>query len=156
MGTPMYLTATIDNAYYSLSEIGLLDDNANLITPYSNYINDIAEVSYYRVLSKLIVGKIEESSKQKIIVDFISLDNIKFKEDKNPMNASYNNIEFNTIKELINQYSELLNKVLEISFNDPIKNNELLEEFTKSIKYLNNIVNNKHRTTKTNLALDLK
>ena len=155
MGMPMYLTATLDNAYYSLSDIGLTDENGNCFLSYSDYINDLAEVAYYRMLAKLIVSKIEEESKKKIIVDFISLDNIDNK-DKKPTDSKYNAIAFANIKELIDQYKDLINKALEISFNDENKTIELEKEFINSMKYLHNIIHNKHRSTKTNLALDIK
>lgn len=156
MINPMHLTSTIDNAYYSVSEIGIIDENGDCKLQYSNYLDNLAEVAYYRVLSKLILNKVEEDAKHKILVDFISLDNITFKEDKNPLTAKYTDIEFNSIKELINDYQDMIKKALEISFNDEEKSNDLLQEFTKSIKYIDNIVKNRNRSTKSNLAIEIK
>ena len=155
MVNPMYLTANLENTYYSLSEIGLTTDTGECYLPYNQYLDNIAEVAYYRVLAKLIINKVEESD-SKILNDFISLDNINFKEDKNPLNALYNNNEFTNIKQIINKYNELINKGLELSINDEDKNKDLVLEFTKSLRYLNNLINNKNRNTKTNLAIDIK
>ncbi len=153
---PMYLTSTLDNTYYSLSEIGLLNENGDCYLPYDKYLDDVAEVAYYRVLAKMILGKITEEEKRKIVVEFISLDNITYEGDKIPTQGKYNGIAFTNIKELINQYSESLNKALEISLNDENKLEEILKEFTNSIKYLNNIINGKHRSTNTNIAIEIK
>ncbi len=155
MSTPMYLTSTMDNTYYSISEIGLFNDNDECNLSYSNYLNNLAEVAYYRVLAKIVVNKVEDT-KRKILVDFIALDNISFKETKNPTEAKYNDIEFNNIKELINQYSDLISKALEISFAKEQTQNDILLEFSKSLKYINNIVKNKPRSSNTNLAIEVK
>ena len=155
MSTPMYLTSTMDNTYYSISEIGLFNDNDECNLSYSNYLNNLAEVAYYRVLAKIVVNKVEDT-KRKILVDFIALDNISFKETKNPTEAKYNEIEFNNIKELINQYSDLISKALEISFAKEQTQNDILLEFSKSLKYINNIVKNKPRSSNTNLAIEVK
>jgi hypothetical protein len=104
----------------------------------------------------MILGKITEEEKRKIVVEFISLDNITYEGDKIPTQGKYNGIAFTNTKELINQYSESLNKALEISLNDENKLEEILKEFTNSIKYLNNIINGKHRSTNTNIAIEIK
>ena len=154
MSEPMYLTSTLDNTYYSISELGLFNDNGDCNLSYCDYINNLAEVAYYRVLAKMIINKIKDS-KQKVLVDFITLYNIKFKEHKNPTKATYNGTDFNIIKELIDNYNELLTKVLEFSYRDESKKKELLIEFTKSLKYLNNIVKNKNRNVNSNIAIEI-
>ncbi len=154
MAEPMYLTSTLDNTYYSISELGLFNDNSDCILPYYSYINNLAEVAYYRVLAKMIHNKVKDS-KQKILADFISLDNVSFNETKNPTEAKYNGIEFQSIKELIDEYNELLTKVLEFSYRDDKKKKELVTEFTKSLKYLNNIVKRKNRNTNSNPAIEI-
>ena len=154
LGTPMYLTSELPNAYYSISEVGLIDENGDCTMPYDQYFDDIAEVAYHRVLAKLIISKITEESKKKIVLDLISLDNINF--NNKLTESSFNGIQFQNIKELLNQYQDLVDQALTVSLNDEEKEKEVLEEFIKSLKYLNNIVHNRHRTTNSNIAIEIK
>lgn len=149
LSKPLPMCATT-NSYYAIAPI-LIED-----IPYLEYINNICEVAYYRVLAKLAINKIEEEKATGIINDFIILNNIDFSSSKgNPLTYNYNGVSFFIIKDLINQYIPLIINTLSIYIDKILEYNNFIDEFKKSIRYLANISQNNSKNKNINIATNL-
>ena len=73
---------------------------------------------------------------------------------KSPELAEYNNVAFDTIKDLINQYIPLISSTLNIYMTDKDKNKNLVDEFKKSIRYINNIIENRDKKFPSNIVIN--
>lgn len=147
LAKPMPMCAT-NNAYYGIA-FSDIDE-----IPYLEYINNICEVAYYRVLAKIAINKIDEEKAINIIDNFISLNNITFSSSKsNPLTYSYNEVSFTVIKDLINQYIPLIINTLSIYIEKILEYNNFIDEFKKSIKYLVNISRNNLKNKTINIAI---
>ena len=93
---------------------------------------------------------------QIIIQNFISLQNVSFaKADmESPELAEYNNVSFETIKDLINQYIPLISSTLNIYMTDKEKNNAIVTEFKKSIMYISNICQGRDKRFPSNIVIN--
>jgi len=152
-GTPNHGGGTINNSYYSISHAGLLNENNSCICSYNEYFNNLCEVAYYRTISKIIINKVEKETEKDIINNFIEYENIEFITDiNNPIEAKYNGIEFNSIKDLINTYIPLiintLKKYVETKDN-------LTKEFKKALLYIYNICEGRDKKEESNIAISL-
>ncbi len=145
------ICGTIDNSYYGISSVGLIKNNT-LIMPYFDYINYISELSYYRVLAKLVINKVEDEKALDIIENFINLTDFKVIEN-NYIDIKYNNINFDTIKDLINQYIPLIINTLQIYMNEDDQKDKLVLEFRKSLIYISNLINNREKKEFVNICL---
>lgn len=147
LSKPMPMCAT-NNSYY-----GIALSNTDEMT-YFEYINNICEVAYYRVLAKIAINKIDEEKTINIINNFISLNNIIFSSSKsNPLTYSYNEVSFTIIKDLINQYVPIIINTLSIYIEKILEYNNFIDEFKKSIKYLVNISHNNLKNKTINIAI---
>ena len=152
-GTPNHGGGTINNSYYSISHAGLLNENNSCICSYNEYFNNICEVAYYRIISKIIINKVEKETEKEIINNFIELNNIEFINDtNNPIEAKYNGIEFINIKDLINTYIPLIINTLKKYVE---KKDDLAKEFKKSIKYITNLCEGRDKKEECNIAISL-
>ncbi len=155
LAMPMKLSTIINNSYYGLSKRYVVNDN-NYVLNYIDYFNYLSEVSYYRVLAKIVLSKIDDEKNKTIIEDFINLKNVTFNEQelRNLEEAKYNGVLFNVVKDLINQYIPSINNILSeyISSSSPKKT--LVEEFRKSLMYLNNKCYNYDKNKQDNISLD--
>lgn len=152
-GTPNHGGATINNSYYSISHAGLLNENNSCVCSYNEYFNNLCEVAYYRIISKIIINTIEKETEKEIINKFIDFDNIEFITDVNdPIQAKYNGIEFNKVKDLINTYIPLIINTLKKHVES--KDN-LTKEFKKAITYIYNICEGRNKKEESNIAISL-
>ena len=152
-GTPNHGGGTINNSYYSISHAGLLNENNSCICSYNEYFNNICEVAYYRIISKIIINKVEKETEKEIINNFIELNNIEFINDtNNPIEAKYNGIEFINIKDLINTYIPLIINTLKKYVENK---DDLAKEFKKSIKYITNLCEGRDKKEECNIAISL-
>lgn len=153
---PTPMSTRINNSFYGLSHNGLIDLNGENHISYNDYINNISEIAYYRVLAKIVISKITTEKAKNIINNFISLSNISFNKLKinDLLLASYNGINFTTIKDLINQYIPLVSSTISIYIEDEKQNNLMLNEFKKALLYLSNITLNKDKKSLTNIAIN--
>lgn len=146
-GTPPEYAARIDDSYYSI--INIDTDN------YIDYFNNICEVSYYRVLAKLVINKVTIVTDKETIDNFISLNNIEIK-NKNPLDASYNGKHFNEIKDIINRNIPDILNTIKIYMEQEDKMNLIIEEFRKSLRYISNIVEDEDKKEDCNIAIRIK
>lgn len=145
------ICGTIDNSYYGISTIGFSKNN-NLVLPYYEYIDYISEVSYYRVLAKLAVNKVEDEKALDILKNFINLTDFEVLINSH-LDIKCNNINFDTIKDLINQYIPLIINTLQIYITEDEQRKNLVSEFKKSLLYLSNLINNKEKKDSLNICL---
>jgi len=152
---PFPLTSKMNHSFYGIASIGLMNKYNECVITYPEYLNDLAEVAYYRVLAKLVISKITDKKAYNIINDFIILNNVKVAKDKLCTKSLYNNIIFSMIKDLINQYIPLVSNTLNVYIEDKKRNKNITIEFKKSLLYLNNIMNSKPKKEKNIISLTL-
>ncbi len=155
-GLPIHSSGQINNSIYGISHSGVIKNDLTCVNSYNNYFNNICEVAYYRTLSKIIIDIIDEESAKIIIQNFISLLNVSFSkaEMESPELAEYNNVSFDTIKDLINQYIPLISSTLNIYMTDKEKNKSLVSEFKKSIIYISNICQGREKRFPSNIVIN--
>jgi len=150
-GTPNYGGGTLNKSYYSISHAGLLNENNSCMYSYNDYFNSICEVAYYRTIAKIIINKVTKEEEKQIIESFINYENIEFIDDySNPLQATYNNIDFSSIKDLINTYIPLIINTLKKYVEE--KDN-LAIEFKKACLYLSNICEGREKKEDSNIAI---
>ena len=154
--SPIHSSGRINNSIYGISHSGIIKPDLTCVNSYNNYFNNICEVSYYRTLSKIILDIIDDETAKQIIQNFISLSNVSFdKADmESPELAEYNSVSFETIKDLINQYIPLISSTLNIYMTDKDKNNQLVNEFKKSILYISNICQRRDKRFPSNIVIN--
>ena len=152
---PIYSSGRLNNSIYGISHSGIRDENDKCIKSYNDYFNIVCEVAYYRTISKIILEIITDSKAKSIIENFISLRDVSFAkaEMPSPELAEYNNINFETIKDLVNQYIPLISSTLNIYMTDETKKSSLIHEFQKSLLYISNICQNRPKKEKANIAI---
>ncbi len=152
--SPLKCSIQIANSPYGIYNrfIGLNDSNP---LDYIKYFNSLAEVSYYRVLAKIILPKITEEKVITTIEDFINFKNMETNpnEPRNPLYIKFNNFTFEVIKDLINQYIPLVNDILNSYIELSNSKETMIEEFKKSLLYLHNKCLNKDKNHPSNLSL---
>ena len=142
---PLQNHALLGNSYYSIS-IYSINNNS-----YNEYFNQVSEISYYRILSKIILNKITNEKDLNIINDFINFENITIKQ--NILDIEFNNNSFYDIKDLINTYLPEIINTLKIYMEKEDKFKIIIKEFSKSLLYLSNLLNNQDKKRKSNIAL---
>lgn len=147
MGTPLEYTAKINNTNYSISNISI--NNLN----FQEFFISLLETSYYRVLSKIIINKVDNPQDSTIIDSFIKLTNITFDGDRVPFNILCNKNSFNTIKDTVHKYIPEVINTLEKYFTEEKQLDKITIEFKKSIKYIFNIVNDYAKTNSENISV---
>lgn len=150
---PPAISSRKEESFYGITSIGIYKQDKTEYQPFISYINDLAEVAYYRTLAKLVISKIPDESAQEMINNFILLKNVIFPSSKNLLKAKYNDIKFTIIKDLINQYIPAVSNTLSIYMNEEKKKEMLMEEFKKSLLYLANLVQGKEKKEKRNIVL---
>lgn len=150
---PNPITRTINDTYYGITDIGMLYPENDILIPYFSYIDIISEVSYYRILSKLIVNKITDTKAQDIINNFISLNDLKINNIES-LEFSINDNNFDMIKDLVNQYIPLVINTLNIYMEDQRKKENIIIEFRKSLLYISNILSKNDKKENSNIALN--
>ena len=152
---PTPLTSTINDSYYTISEVGILKDDLTYIDNYFSYINYVSEIAYYRALAKIVINKIKDKDKKQIINNFINLKNVSFAKTviKNPILAEYNEYNFTLIKDSINNYLPSISKTLGIYMNDKIELEKITKEFIKSIRYICNTVKGLDKKSNSNITI---
>ena len=155
-GAPIHSSGRINQSLYGISHSGVTKEGLTCTNSYNDYFNNICEVSYYRVIAKIIQDIIDDETAKIIVKNFISLNNISFDkaEMKSPELAEYNDVAFDTIKDLINQYIPLISSTLNIYMTDKEKNKNLVDEFKKSIRYINNIIENRDKKFPSNIVIN--
>lgn len=152
---PVYSSGRLNNSIYGISHSGITDEYNKCIKSYNDYFNIVCEVAYYRTISKIIIEIVNDNEAKTIIENFISLREISF--DKAPMKspelAEYNNINFETIKDLINQYIPLVSSTLNIYMTEETQKEILIKEFKKSIMYISNICQDRPKKDYSNIAI---
>ncbi len=152
---PIYSSGRLNNSIYGISHSGIRDEYDKCIKSYNDYFNIVCEVAYYRTISKIILEIITDSKAKSIIENFIALREVSFAkaEMPSPELAEYNNINFETIKDLVNQYIPLISSTLNIYMTDETKKSSLIHEFQKSLLYISNICQNRAKKEKSNIAI---
>lgn len=153
---PIHSSGRINNSVYGISHSGVIKEDLTCVNSYNDYFNNICEVSYYRILAKIILDIVDDETAKIIIKNFISLQNISFKkaEMNSPELAEYNEISFETIKDLINQYIPLISSTLNIYMTDKEKNKILITEFKKSIMYISNLCQGREKKFPSNIVIN--
>lgn len=153
--TPIYSSGTLNNSLYGISHSGIINENNNCTKSYNDYFNIICEVAYYRTLSKIIIEIITDNKAKEIITNFISLKEVSFNKAEmiSPELAEYNDVNFETIKDLINQYIPLVSSTLNIYMTDESQKESLVNEFKKSMLYISNICQNRPKKENSNIAI---
>ena len=154
--TPIHSSGRINNSLYGISHSGVIKDDLSCVNSYNDYFNNICEVAYYRTISKIILDIIDDETAKIIIQNFISLQNVTFTkaEMDSPELADYNDVSFDTIKDLVNQYIPLISSTLNIYMTDKDRNKSLVDEFTKSIKYISNICQGREKKFPSNIVIN--
>ena len=154
--SPIHSSGRINDSVYGISHSGVIKEDLTCVNSYNDYFNNICEVSYYRVLAKIILDIIDDETAKIIIQNFISLQNISFKEAEmeSPELAKYNDVSFETIKDLINQYIPLISSTLNIYMTDKEKNISIVSEFKKSILYISNLCQGREKKFPSNIAIN--
>jgi hypothetical protein len=73
---------------------------------------------------------------------------------ESPELAKYNDVAFDTIKDLINQYIPLISSTLNIYMTDKEKNRSIVSEFKKSILYISNLCQGREKKFPSNIAIN--
>ena len=154
--TPIHSSGRINNSIYGISHSGVIKHDLTCVNSYNDYFNNICEVSYYRTISKIILDIIDDDNAKYIVQNFINLSNISFdkSEMESPELAEYNDVAFDTIKDLINQYIPLISSTLNIYMTDEEKNKQLVSEFKKSIMYISNICQGREKRFPSNIVIN--
>lgn len=155
-GLPIHSSGRINNSVYGISHSGVTKDDLSCVKSYNDYFNNICEVAYYRTLSKIILDIVDDEQASIIIQNFISLQNVSFEKAsmKSPELASYNEVSFDTIKDLINQYIPLISSTINIYMTDKERNKDILNEFTKSTRYISNICQDRDKKFPSNIVIN--
>lgn len=153
--TPIYSSGRLNESIYGISHSGVMNEYNKCINSYNDYFNNICEVAYYRTLSKIIIEILTDKKAKEVISNFISLAEVSFNnaEMRSPELAEYNNVSFDAIKDLVNQYIPLVNSTLNIYMTDESKKNNLIKEFKKSMMYISNICQSRDKRTESNIAI---
>lgn len=147
------ISSTINDSYYGISDSGLLDKDGNPLILFYDYINLVSEIAYYRVLAKLVITKITDEKAQNIINNFIALNNLIINNYAEP-EILINDINFEMIKDLVNQYIPLVINSLNIYMENDEQKENIIIEFKKSLMYISNILENNNKKEESNLALN--
>lgn len=152
---PIYSSGTLNSSKYGISHSGITDEYNKCVKSYNDYFNIICEVAYYRTISKIIIDIISDNKAKETITNFISLNNVSFNNAKflNPLLAEYDGVNFEAIKDLINQYIPLVSTTLNIYLTDNEQHKKIVEEFRKSLLYISNICQNRNKKEKSNIAI---
>ena len=132
-GTPVTLTKPSTESLYSLSNY--INDEITFI----DYFNDLCEVSYYRVLAKLLLNKLNNNNELTIINSIINLNNLVNKEL--PSKNIYNAYTFDEIKDTINRYIPDIINTIRLYIEEETNIEDFIMEFTKSLQYIHNVTN---------------
>lgn len=152
---PVYSSGTLNSSKYGISHSGITDEYNKCVKSYNDYFNIICEVAYYRTISKIIIDIISDNKAKETITNFISLNNVSFNnaEFLNPLLAEYDGVNFEAIKDLINQYIPLVSTTLNIYLTDNEQHKKIVEEFRKSLLYISNICQNRNKKENSNIAI---
>ena len=140
-GTPLLIASTINDSYYSIAY------NPNEELEYLEYLTNLLEVAYYRVLSKIIINQIIDENELNI-----ELKNVTITEDKNSINYQYDNNDFRQIKDIVHKNIPNVLNTINMYIEEEKYTKELIKEFKKSIQYLCNITFSKNKKSITNIA----
>ncbi len=140
--------------FYSVSHLGIIDKEGEVIANYNTYFDELSEVAYYRVLSKLILTKIRIDEDLDIINNFISLNNVTTVNTNSPLQALYNKKTFNNIKDIVNRYIPDVSNTLRIYMSDEQQIKNIIDEFKKSMTYIVNAISKQPIKQKNNIALN--
>lgn len=152
---PIYSSGRLNNSVYGISHSGIMNEYHQCTKSYNDYFNIICEVAYYRTLAKIIIEIITDQKAKEIINNFISLKEVSFNkaEMRRPDLADYNNVNFETIKDLVNQYIPLVTSTLNIYMTESENKKSLVQEFKKSMLYVSNISQNRNKKENSNIAI---
>ena len=152
---PIYSSGTLNSSKYGISHSGITDEYNKCVKSYNDYFNIICEVAYYRTISKIIIDIISDNKAKETITNFINLNNVSFNnaEFLNPILAEYDGVNFEAIKDLINQYIPLVSATLSIYLTDKEQHKKIVEEFRKSLLYISNISQNRNKKANSNIAI---
>ena len=142
-GTPINFVKPNTESLYSISNY--IDKEIT----YIDYFNDLCEVSYYRVLAKLLLNKINNDNELNIINSLIKLDNTVSKEL--PSKTIYNAYSFDEIKDTINRYIPDIINTVRLYIEEETNIEDFIKEFKKSIIYLYNINNKLDKKSDVNI-----
>lgn len=143
---PLNITARINDSYYGLSN--------NEQEDYVEYFNYVCEISYYRVIAKIALNKIEKKEDKDIVDKFISLKNIKINKDE--LEYVFNEHNFSEIKDLINRYIPDIINTLNMYMDNDKNLLEFIEEFKKSIQYIVNLTRGLNKKDNLNIAFNIE
>ena len=143
-GTPIPFVTTSDRQY-------ALSNYINEEITYINYFNDLCELSYYRVLSKLLLNKINNDNEKNIIDSIIDLNNVSPKEL--PSKSIYNAYSFDEIKDTINRHIPDIINTIRLYIEEETNIEEFVKEFKKSLQYIYNVNNNLIKKEENNIFI---
>lgn len=153
-GSPIEYAAKLPKSYFAISHTGL-ETIKNTSYNYDEYLNNIAELSYYRAIAKIITNNLKIPQDKEKIDNFISLNNFHNSGD-NPLNSTWGEIEFIEIKDIINKNIPNIINTINLYFDEEEHFKSLLTEFKNSCLYFSNLIQGKDKKAKTNIALNYK
>ncbi len=153
---PIHSSSRLNDSIYGISHSGVIDENLNCTKSYTDYFNSILEVAYYRILSKIVLEAIKDKSVKEKLNNFINLSNVSFEkaEMKSPEQACYNELSFEVLKDLINQYIPLVSSTINIYMTNPENNPAIIDEFKKSITYISNITEGREKRAESLITIN--
>ena len=143
---PIVSSALFKDKYFGLSDINVCGMN------YNTFLDNAAEVAYYRVIAKLEVNVIKNEEVLSLINSFIELTKV---EGDNPLESIYNGNSFKEIKDVINRYITEVSKTLDIYVHSKEKILLLINEFKKSLQYIVNISRGNKKNSESNIAINI-
>lgn len=139
------------NNLYSISRRNIINKKEQI--PYIEYTNNLLEVAYYRVISKLIINLIDNEKDKNIVSNIIELQKVKC-DTLNPQEININNVSFINIKDTINNYIPFINNTLSKYISDTEYQENIIEEFKKAIIYISNIIEGKDKKVLRNITVE--
>ncbi len=148
---PFYLSSKVKDTIYGLTGNGLIQ-NEECLLPYDEYFNRVLELAYYRTIAKIAINVIDKEEHENVY-NFINLENINIPENNELYNISFANKTFNELKTTIDKYEKEIRESLNAYLDN--KNLEIANEFSKSIRYITNIIRGHNKKDAINIAIEL-
>lgn len=136
---------------YSMSRRYIVASDEHI--SYIDYTNALLEISYYRIIAKIAIAKIKDKKDASIVDNFINLNNLTCPH-LNPLDSSFNDIPFTTIKDIINNYIAEITNTLHKYIIDSAYQESITEEFTKAILYISNLIEQKDKRQIRNITIE--
>ncbi len=136
---------------YSISRRYIVANDEQI--SYIDYTNALLEISYYRIIAKIAIAKIKDKKDKETVDNFINLNNLTCS-NLNPLDSSFKDIPFTTIKDIINNYIAEITNTLHKYIIDSAYQNNITEEFIKAILYISNLIEEKDKKQTRNITIE--